>query len=260
MSLYVSLGGHEARRPAPIGLPDVVLCGDHPAHPPHLGARLTAADPPREPLYPHAGSAPSNLLSARDEEPERPGPSRAAPGGTEVHEFVALYRANYEQLCRFAFRYVRSRHDAEEIVHDVFLRLWTRGAREDRDATIAAWAAHQAFAYAAVRNEAIDRLRRRRREALAIESADGRVVARDEGAAGTLDEVAEADVAAEIQWAVDELPARVREVLLLKWQRGMTNAQVAEALGIARKTVEMHVTRAARALRALLRQSPRGWR
>jgi RNA polymerase sigma-70 factor (ECF subfamily) len=66
------------------------------------------------------------------------------------------------------------------------------------------------------------------------------------------DELARADIAAAIQRAVDALPARVREVLLLKWQRGMTNAQVAESLGIARKTVEMHVTRAGRALRSLL--------
>jgi RNA polymerase sigma-70 factor (ECF subfamily) len=143
----------------------------------------------------------------------------------------------------------------------VFLRLWTRRPRDDHGATIASWAENHGIAYAAVRNEAIDRLRRRRRETLALESAAGPLASRDEGSRPTPDdELAEADVAAEIQRAVDQLPARVRQVLLLKWQRGMTNAQIAESLGIARKTVEMHVTRAARALRSLLKRPLRGER
>lgn len=174
-----------------------------------------------------------------------------------MHAFVALYGARYEQLCRYAFRYVRSRQDAEEIVHDVFLRLWIKRWRDGDVATVDSWANHRGLAYAAVRNEAIDRLRRRRREVTVLESVAGSVADRDRRAWSTPeDEFAEADVAAELQRAVDQLPGRVREVLVLKWERGMTNAQVAQALGIARKTVEMHVTRAARALRRLLRPSP----
>jgi RNA polymerase sigma-70 factor (ECF subfamily) len=166
---------------------------------------------------------------------------------------VALYRDQYEQLCRFAFRYVKSRQDAEEVVHDVFLRLWTRRPSGDGGATIGSWCEHHGFAYAAVRNEAVDRLRRRRRETLVLESAAEPVESGGERSVPLPDdELARADIAAAIQRAVDALPARVREVLLLKWQRGMTNAQVAESLGIARKTVEMHVTRAGRALRSLL--------
>lgn len=189
---------------------------------------------------------------------ERPGPRdserRLIEGdaaGDASRGFIGFYRAHYEALCRFAFHVVQSRSDAEEIVHDVFLRLWTRYTAEGGRGGMAEWAEREGVVYVAVRNEAIDRLRRRRREERALESSASEL---DDGGAAVDDALAAAEVAAEVQRAVDALPPRAREVLLLKWQRGLTNAQVAESLGIARKTVEMHVTRAARALRELLRR------
>src|SRR5690349_12089480 len=98
------------------------------------------------------------------------GTARGPEADAEAHAFVALYRARYEQLCRFAFRYVRSQPDAEEIVHEVFLRLWTKTSRDERREAVDLWVKHLGLAYAAVRNEAIDRLRRRRRETIALES------------------------------------------------------------------------------------------
>jgi DNA-directed RNA polymerase specialized sigma24 family protein len=41
-------------------------------------------------------------------------------------------------------------------------------------------------------------------------------------------------------------------VLLLKWRLGLSNGEVAARLGLALKTVEMHVTRALARLRDML--------
>ena len=45
---------------------------------------------------------------------------------TQRAAFEALFRAHYEGLLRFANRYVRSRAEAEELVHDVLLQVWIR--------------------------------------------------------------------------------------------------------------------------------------
>src|SRR6266516_913233 len=42
----------------------------------------------------------------------------------DVDAFEALYRTYWQRLYAFAFRYVRSKEDAEEVVQDVFFRIW----------------------------------------------------------------------------------------------------------------------------------------
>ena len=51
-------------------------------------------------------------------QPERNGP---AP---EPASFEATFRAHCAGLCEFVYAYVRSREIAQELVQDLFLRLW----------------------------------------------------------------------------------------------------------------------------------------
>ncbi len=161
--------------------------------------------------------------------------------------FRALFCAHYEVLCRYAYRFVRSRAIAEELVSDVFLRIWTQRAR---------WEVHgsvRAYLFSATRNMAIDHLRRElvERQSLEATSRELRAAGGMSAAAADAGLVA-LEVAATMQRAVDELPPRPRQVFLLRWQRHLTNLEIAASLGIAVKTVEMHMTRALEALRASL--------
>ncbi|MFZ5624128.1 MAG: sigma factor, partial [Gemmatimonadota bacterium] len=58
------------------------------------------------------------------EEPEAPPPSDAGAAAVE-----RLFESHAERLRRYVFRYVRSWEVAQDLVHDLFLRLWDR--RED---------------------------------------------------------------------------------------------------------------------------------
>src|SRR6266480_7837595 len=51
----------------------------------------------------------------------------------DLDAFESLYRAYWQPLYAFAFRYVRSRHDAEDVAQEVFFRIW-RGRSEWRAA------------------------------------------------------------------------------------------------------------------------------
>jgi len=97
--------------------------------------------------------------------------------------FRALFCAHYEVLCRYAYRFVRSRAIAEELVSDVFLRIWMQRAR---------WEVHgsvRAYLFSATRNMAIDHLRRELVERQSLEATSrelraaggGRSVARAGG-------------------------------------------------------------------------------
>ena len=78
----------------------------------------------------------------------------------------------------------------------------------------------------------------------------------DDGAAIRFDEVLPDDAAADRQAlarvaaAIAKLPARQKDVLLLRTVEGMTQAETAATLGISEKSVEMRLYRARRALSA----------
>src|SRR5438093_250782 len=72
----------------------------------------------------------------------------------DLDAFEALYRAYWQPLYTFAFRYVRSKHDAEDVAQEVFFRIW-RGRSEWLPA-----GAVRNYLFLAVRNAARDRLER----------------------------------------------------------------------------------------------------
>jgi RNA polymerase sigma-19 factor, ECF subfamily len=97
-----------------------------------------------------------------------PAPSGDAGGQRrDVAEFEALFRTHYAALCDFVYGYVRSRAVAQELVQDLFLRLW------ERVGTPAA-ALAASYLYTAARNRALGYLRRERARIRDSETAEVR--------------------------------------------------------------------------------------
>ena len=159
--------------------------------------------------------------------------------------FRELFESCFEPLRRYAYRMLRSREEAEDVVHDVFLRVWRQRDRLEPACNL------RAYLFAAARNRALDRLRRRRMEEgwsdTAAASVMGERADADADAALEIEETADA-----IRRAVEALPLRQRQVITLRWRRQMSYAEIAAELRIAEKTVGIHVGRALRRLRAML--------
>ena len=160
-----------------------------------------------------------------------------------AEQFTRLYESRYARLLRFAYRYVRDRAAAEDVVHNAFLRLWDRRADWSDAGSI------DGYLYLAVRGEAIDRLRRARREQ--VLDVIGEQGTPDKSSLVD-DDLLREELAGAIQRAMDGLSPRARQVLRMRWLEERPNADVARMLGISVKTVEMHVTRALAALRGRL--------
>jgi RNA polymerase sigma-70 factor (ECF subfamily) len=165
--------------------------------------------------------------------------------GGDTAAFEALFRRHYDGLFAFAERYLRSAEAAEDVTVDVFARVWERRAE---------WTLRgspRAYLYSAVRNEALALLRRRRM----VERAHADAVREDRrpgmgSAPAPSDADAQAnELAAAAEAAIAALPDRTQEAFVLLRQHGLSYAEIAATMEISVKTVEVHVSRALRALR-----------
>jgi RNA polymerase sigma-70 factor (ECF subfamily) len=169
-----------------------------------------------------------------------------SPDASEAirERLAALFREHYAGLVGFVTRYVHAPDVAEEVVQEVFLRIWTQSEAEGRLEMT------RAYLYGAARNQAITLLRH--------EQVVRRHVARfahgPEPSSGATQQVeVEADeLTRAARRAIAALPERTRLVFLLSRERGLSHQEIAEVLGISLKAVEANVTRALKALRASL--------
>lgn len=158
--------------------------------------------------------------------------------------FEDLFRSYYDELCAYAASYVASAHAAEELVQDLFLDVWER--RRERDLSEIG----RAYLFRALRNRALNHLRRTR-----VESRwQSRARQGPPRLAPSAAEDAELTFTIAIVRAViDDMPPRCREVFLLVRGQGLRYDEAAEVLGISRKTVDAQMVKAVTALRAALR-------
>jgi RNA polymerase sigma-70 factor (sigma-E family) len=154
-----------------------------------------------------------------------------------------LYAAHWRQLVRLSVLLVRDVGTAEEIVQDAFVAMHGRWSRlRDPEKALA-------YLRQAVVNRSRSALRHRKvvdRHVLR-ESALPSVTAPD--ASGAALEAARRDAVLD---AMRQLPRRQREVLALRYYLDLSEADIAETLGISNGAVKSHASRGAATLRALL--------
>lgn len=155
---------------------------------------------------------------------------------------VDLYRSDYADLVRLAALLVDDVGEAEELVQDAFVAAAHTREGRFRDAESA-----PAYLRSAVLNRARSRLRARgvrRRHLRSVEppsSAPGadRAAMASEETRRMLD-------------ALRRLPARQREVLVLRYYLDLSEAEIADELGISTGSVKTHAHRGLAALESHL--------
>jgi RNA polymerase sigma-70 factor (sigma-E family) len=159
-------------------------------------------------------------------------------GGAADRVADRLFRERYGELVRMARLLVDDTETAEEVVQEAFVRLYG-GWRRLRDPERA-----EAYLRSSVWNLARDSLRRRRTR----RAHDARRPEPPPDAAGPADTVVHdahrSRVEAELAAALDRLPARQRECVLLRYWGELPEKDVAATLGIGTGSVKRHVHRA----------------
>jgi RNA polymerase sigma-70 factor (sigma-E family) len=153
-----------------------------------------------------------------------------------------LYTAHYRSLVRLAALLLRDVGAAEEVVQESFISLhkaWKRLRDPDR-----------ALAY--LRQTVVNRsrsvLRHRSVEIRHAPAPMPDAASAEYGALGLLEQQA-------VIRALSRLPERQREVLVLRYYSDLSEADIAETIGISRGAVKSHAFRGMAALRTTLEQT-----
>lgn len=146
------------------------------------------------------------------------------------------------QLLALSRRMLGSVSEAEDAVQNALASVWLARSKLDPRRPVAAYLTTVTL------NKSRDALRRRKLiRFIGIGGSDAELSIADEDPdAATL--VADRQVLSIVQQAIDRLPLRLRESLVLVTIEGRSQREVADLLGVSEKTVETRVYRARRRL------------
>jgi RNA polymerase sigma factor (sigma-70 family) len=163
-------------------------------------------------------------------------------GAADSGALAELFRQHHGELVRLATMIVRSRETAEDVVQDVFAGIQARSARQANPE------APLPYLRAAVLNRCRSALRRQ-----VVAQRFGRLRDVDYGLAQLSAEAdaIRAEERHQVLTALASLPARRREVLVLRYYLGLSEAEIARTLGISQGSVK---SAAARGIAALARK------
>lgn len=163
---------------------------------------------------------------------------REPDGGIDLNE---LYRTSYHDMVRLARQFVDDVESAQDVVHDAFL-----GLHRNRDG-IEDPANARAYLRAAVVNHARSALRRRKTAREYVAAAE------PEAGPGAEEPVLLAEEHSEVLKALDDLPDRMREVLVLRYWENLSEQEIATTLGISPGTVKSQASRGLAKLSEVMR-------
>ena len=161
-------------------------------------------------------------------------------GPAEASTLDDLFHTHYDGMVRLAVLLVGDRSSAEEVVQDAFVKMHMRQRRLGDPERMGAYLRQS------VLNGARSHLRWRgvrRRRAV---PADATVLTTPERSA------LDSDRRRQILTALDELPHRQREVIVMRYWLDWSEHEIATALGISPGAVKTHGHRARQALAARL--------
>jgi len=153
--------------------------------------------------------------------------TRLSQGDATV--FREVIEEYFPILCRFAQQYLPDASLAEDVVQEVFIKLWTARISFDN------YKALKGYIFASTRNGCLNLSRGRDRQEHRLQDAFGS----DPGVTDSvLTEIVHMENLALIYRAVRGLPPKMREVFMLSYREGMTVRQISLHLNMKVKTVK----------------------
>ena len=174
-------------------------------------------------------------------------PGAARPGWSADRAVTELYSLHYHMLVRLAALLVRDVPTAEDVVQDSFVAMHD-GWQRLRDAENAL-----AYLRQAVLNRSRSVLRHRAVAEKYPEKPSPDMPSAEHGALVQLERSA-------VIATLRKLPGRQRETIVLRYYAGLSEAEIAAAMGISCGAVKSHTARAMAALRADLEQQDQAWK
>ncbi len=167
-------------------------------------------------------------------------------GDTEA--FKVLFELYYAKLLYIAQSYISSKEDAEEIIQDVFLKVWKK--RKDITTNI------NGYLFKITKNLCLDYLRSKKyklsnlNNIVQLEAFINHTALANNEASSIL----EKELEQVIQNSINLLPDKCKRVFIKSRIDGLKNKEISDELNISIKTVENHMSKAIKHMRLHLRE------
>ena len=147
--------------------------------------------------------------------------------------YTLLMNNYYKNLCGYANLFTKDPSKSEDIVQNVFVKLWVYRKKVDSNIPI------KRYLHKSVYNEFIDQYRKNK-SVISLEEKHLKAI-------NTVIDNNSFDIEqlmTRVNNEIEKLPEKCKKVFILNKKEGLTHDEIAEYLQISKKTVEGHITRA----------------
>ena len=162
---------------------------------------------------------------------------------TDDRAFEILFKEHFKSLHSYASVMLYHDSHAEEIVQNVFVRIWEK--REVLHVQVSV----KAYLYKCVYNDCLNYLKHKKIKAKYQEHT---IMAMDDQSDNTSDRLILGELQGRLQLALNELPEQCRTIFQMSRFEQLKYREIAEELGLSIKTVENQMGKALRILRVKL--------
>ena len=156
--------------------------------------------------------------------------------------FERAFKEHFKALHAYAYTIIRDEDNAEEIVQNVFFKLWEKKEQIEEITSL------KAYLYRAVYNDSLNLLKHTK-----VRAAYETYVKSGAGEGGTaIDTLSTKELQAKIDKALNELPEQCRTIFQMSRFEELKYREIAEQLNLSVKTVENQMGKALKVLREKL--------
>ena len=188
----------------------------------------------------------SNLLTLMPPQviPENEKVLRYLQQTDEAKFMEVLFKTYYASLCRTAFRVVNDRDTAEDLVQEVFVKVWNGRQSLEINTSLKAYLHRSAI------NTALNYLEKNKRQ---VNVEQDELVNLAASSNQLEDHMNFKEVESRVEQAIQSLPPACKTIFVLSRYENMSYQEIADTLNLSVKTVENQMGKALKTMREYLK-------
>lgn len=147
--------------------------------------------------------------------------------------FYLIYEGYSKRLYGFVLRFLKQKEDAEEIVQEVFIKIWESKNKID------IFSSFESYIFTIAYNATISLLRKRITENKYLEHLKS---IQFENTPEIIEEIHYRQLNEKVQLLLDKLTPRQKEIFQLSREEGLSHNEISEKLNISVLTVKKHIS------------------
>jgi len=158
----------------------------------------------------------------------------------DYSSYNQLFLRYYSRLCAFVFGITQSSSASEDVVQELFIRLWINRAKLEINENISG------YLYRSSKNAALNHLRSEKSRQKSVQNMPVQEYLTDDNL------IEQVEFSAALYQCIEQLPERSREVFKMSRIDGFKQQEISDQLGISVKTIKNQIWKSLQYLKACL--------